>query len=208
MSDWKIGDKVFVSADNYGSPATIVAEREHTVDPPSRYQVRTDRGDVFWAFDFEIDRAEPMTESERQTREHIEKVQARIQEVVSRLTIRAAHHDESKLQEPELSGYEALHTRLADVEYGTDEYRAALAEARPTIEHHYKLNSHHPEHFPNGVAGMTLIDLVEMFCDWKAASERTKQGSILASIKHNRDRWGLNPQLASILENTVIELGW
>lgn len=45
-------------------------------------------------------------------------------------------------------------------------------------------------------------------CDWKAASERTKQGSIAASLVHNRMRFGIDDQLAAILENTVRELGW
>jgi len=131
-----------------------------------------------------------------------------MQEVIHRLTIRAVHHDLSKLTEPEKSGYDQLTTRLADVVYGSPEYRAALAEAKPTIAHHYANNSHHPEHYPNGIAGMSLLDLVEMACDWKAASERTKQGSIAASLTHNRVRFEIDDQLSSILENTVKELGW
>jgi hypothetical protein len=47
-----------------------------------------------------------------------------------------------------------------------------------------------------------------MLCDWKAASERTKQGSIQASLAHNRMRFQIDDQLAAILENTVKELGW
>jgi len=55
---------------------------------------------------------------------------------------------------------------------------------------------------------MSLLDLVEMVADWKAASERTKQGSIAQSLAHNIKRFGIDEQLASILENTVRELGW
>jgi uncharacterized protein DUF5662 len=65
-----------------------------------------------------------------------------------------------------------------------------------------------PEHYESGIAGMTLLDIVEMLCDWKAASERTKQGSIAQSLGHNRQRFQIDDQLASILENTVKELGW
>lgn len=52
----KIGDKVFVAKDNYGSPATIIEIRDDdgSTAPVSRYKVRTDTGDEFWAFDFEI----------------------------------------------------------------------------------------------------------------------------------------------------------
>ena len=149
-----------------------------------------------------------MNDSTNDTREHIRKVRDRIFDVIENLTIRGQRHDASKLEEPEKSGYGHLQTRLASIVYGTDEYRAALAEAKDTIAHHYAHNSHHPEHYENGVAGMSLLDVLEMLCDWKAASERTKQGSIQQSLPINRERFGISNQLYSILENTVRELGW
>lgn len=142
------------------------------------------------------------------TLDHIFKVRRFLMTLTDELYERGMLHDQSKLEEPEQSGYAALQIRLTDCEYGTDEYRAALAEAGPTIAHHYAANRHHPEHWPGGVEDMTLIDIVEMLCDWKAASLRTKQGSILASIDHNEQRFKLSPQLAAILRNTVRELGW
>jgi hypothetical protein len=147
-------------------------------------------------------------DSTHDTQEHISKVQVRIAEFQAALDDRAAAHDRSKLEEPEKSGYDVLTAKLADLVYGSDEYRAALIEGQPTIAHHYAHNSHHPEHYENGIAGMSLLDVVEMLCDWKAASERTKQGSIAASLKHNRMRFQIDDQLAAILENTVRELGW
>ena len=149
-----------------------------------------------------------MPDSTQDTEEHIRKVQARIDRIVIDLQERAWLHDRSKLEEPEKSGYDKLTADLKDIVYGSDEYRAALAEAKPVIDHHYAHNSHHPEHYLNGVAGMSLLDIVEMLCDWKAASERTKQGSIAASLAHNKQRFGIDDQLAAILENTVRELGW
>lgn len=142
------------------------------------------------------------------TAEHIRQVQHYLGQCIVALEDRGINHDASKLAEPERTGYAALQTDLRNVEYGTPEYRAALAAARPVIEHHYQANRHHPEHWPNGVEGMTIIDLVEMLCDWKAASLRTKQGSILASIDHNEQRFKLSPQLAEIFRNTVKEMGW
>lgn len=49
-----INDRVFVVADNYGSPATIIEIRESNESPVSHYKVKTDTGDEFWAFDFEV----------------------------------------------------------------------------------------------------------------------------------------------------------
>lgn len=149
-----------------------------------------------------------MPDSTDDTLAHIRKVQGRLQEICSALTIRAAHHDASKLEEPEKAGFDALTFKLANLTYGTDEYRAALDEGKPTIKHHYAVNDHHPEHWPNGINDMSLLSILEMLCDWKAASERTKQGSIEASLAHNKVRFGIDDQLAQVLENTVRELGW
>ena len=73
----------------------------------------------------------------------------------------------------------------------------------PALAHHYANNRHHPEHHKNGVDDMTLIDVLEMLIDWKAASERHNDGNILKSIEKNADRFGLSPQLVKILENTA-----
>jgi len=149
-----------------------------------------------------------MPDSTQDTLDHIGKVQARIQECIAALTVRAARHDASKLQEPEKVGYDALTAKLADIVYGSDDYRAALRAAQPVIDHHYYVNDHHPEHFENGINDMSLLSILEMLADWKGASERMKQGSIAASLAHNRERFAIDTQLLSILENTVKELGW
>ena len=149
-----------------------------------------------------------MADSRPDTLDHIRKVQGRISEVQGHLHDRAMQHDLSKLSEPEKSGYDRITEQLSTLVYGSDEYRAALKANKPTIDHHYAVNSHHPEHYENGIAGMSLLDVIEMLCDWKAASERTKQGSIAASLAHNKERFGISDQLARILENTVKELGW
>lgn len=57
----QIGDRVFVTSDNYGDYATIVATREDDAQtaPASHYKVRRESdGHEFWAFDFEISEAE------------------------------------------------------------------------------------------------------------------------------------------------------
>lgn len=50
----QIGDQVFVTVDNFGRPAEIIETRESEGSPASHYKVRTDTGDEFWAFDFEV----------------------------------------------------------------------------------------------------------------------------------------------------------
>jgi hypothetical protein len=142
------------------------------------------------------------------TAEHIGKVQARLGEAIANLAARSECHDASKLQEPERSGYATLQLRLGDARYGTPEYRAVLDEARPVIQHHYAANDHHPEHWPGGIGDMSLLSVLEMLCDWKAAGERTKDGSIEQSLRVNVERFKIDPQLAVLLWNTARELGW
>ena len=49
---------------------------------------------------------------------------------------------------------------------------------------------------------MTLIDIVEMYVDWKSASERHNNGDFKRSIEINSKRFNMDPQLVSIFENT------
>ena len=95
--------------------------------------------------------------------------------------------------------------RLKDLTYGTDEYRQVFQSEtlRETLRHHYAHNRHHPDHFDEGVNDMTLVDLLEMMADWKAAGERHGDGDIRESIKINRERFNLSDQLVQILHNTA-----
>jgi hypothetical protein len=117
-------------------------------------------------------------------------------------------HDRSKLSGEEKRFCDEYTPLLKGMTYDSQEYRDVLQKMRPAIEHHYANNRHHPEFHPNGVGDMTLVDLVEMFCDWKAASERHADGDLGKSIEVARKRHGVGDQLASILENTRRELGW
>lgn len=141
---------------------------------------------------------------------HIERVQSLIDEAIKNLGKRAAAHDLSKLEEPEKSAYDRLKAlSLSGMTYGSEEYRACLRSEKPAIACHYATNSHHPEYYPNGVDGMSLFDVLEMLLDWKAATERMKNGGdIHASLAHNTERFDLSPQLRSILLNTIEEMGW
>lgn len=142
-------------------------------------------------------------DSTADTTEHIRQVQLRLTNIIAALSERGWNHDNSKLEAPEKEAYDALTPRLAGLTYGSEEYRATLREMRPAIEHHYAHNSHHPEHYDRGIAGMNLLDLVEMFCDWKAASLRHKDGDFAASLQINKERFGISDQLMAILENSV-----
>lgn len=134
---------------------------------------------------------------------HIQRVQYFIQMAIVELLKQGRNHDQSKLEHPEVELFTEYTPKLADVTYGSEEYQELLAGLKPALDHHYAKNRHHPEHFPNGVKDMNLIDLVVLICDWKAASERHHDGNILKSIEHNAGRFELSEDLTQILKNTV-----
>jgi hypothetical protein len=144
------------------------------------------------------------------TAAHINRVNDLLVECQINLSTRGRVHDASKLIEPEKSAFDRLKAlSLSGMAYGSDEYRACLRQEKPAIQHHYKANSHHPEFYDNGVDGMSLFDVMEMLMDWKAATERMKDGGdIRRSLEINRERFKLSPQIESILANTIREMDW
>jgi hypothetical protein len=141
-------------------------------------------------------------DSERDTREHIAQVAARLKAVCQELEKRGECHDASKLGASEKPLFDAFGPTLRGVVYESDEYHETLAAISPALKHHYANNSHHPEHYIDGVAGMDLIDLVEMYCDWAASALRTKDGDFAESIKININRFGIGGPLSEIVRNT------
>lgn len=147
-------------------------------------------------------------DSRPDTRAHIERVRDLVHQTRRNLRDRCYAHDLSKLEEPELSIFDEFTPKLRDTTYGSDEYKAFLEGMGEALRHHYEANSHHPEHYFDGIRGMSLLDLVEMLCDWKAATERHTDGDIGRSIDQNQNRFGYSDELAAILRNTVREMGW
>jgi hypothetical protein len=143
------------------------------------------------------------------TKEHIARVAGNLNLISFNLSHRSIVHDASKLKTPEKEAFDILTPRLKNLQYGSEEYRASLRELKPALEHHYQYNSHHPEHWPNGVADMSLMDILEMLADWKAAGERhVPPNSLENSIAHNAERFHLSPELTKILFSTARELNW
>lgn len=164
-------------------------------------------------------------DSRPDTWEHISNVRRYLDLAVAKLMDRAQAHDKSKLVSPEVEMFNEFTPKLRDLVFGSPEYKATTKQMGAALEHHYANNSHHPEHYENGIAGMSLLDLVEMICDWKAASERHKSrpqmpaapgradapvydSDIERSIMLNQERWGYSDELREILLNTAREMGF
>lgn len=140
------------------------------------------------------------------TMRHIERVRNLLGDVVINLLERAKNHDQTKLQQPEVGFFTEYTPKLAKSTYGSQEYDAMKLAIKPALDHHYAHNRHHPEHHKNGIEDMTLMDLIEMLVDWKAASERHNDGNINKSIEINGRRFNMSPQLIRIFENTAKEM--
>jgi len=157
-------------------------------------------------------------DSREDTESHIGQVRNYLAVIFHEIAKRYEGHDASKLEEPEKATFDKVTPLLKGLTYGSEEYMATLATMQEALNHHYAHNRHHPEHFKGtrwtspgkpdqhisaGMLGMTLVDLIEMFCDWCAATERHRDGDIGKSINLNMKRFGFGETMASIMVNTA-----
>lgn len=147
-------------------------------------------------------------DSRPDTLKHSQRVGELMIQLTKEVLDRSTCHDRSKTLPPEVEVFDRVTPRLKASTYGSDEYKGFLADMGEGLAHHYAHNAHHPEHFENGVNDMTLVDLIEMLADWKAATERHEDGDLCKSLVIQRERFGLADQLVSILRNTAAHFGW
>jgi len=145
-------------------------------------------------------------DSELATLKHKIRVNELLIQASNELLNRAIHHDDSKLEENEKKLFDKFTPLLSTSTYGSKEYMNFLEQLKPALKNHYMKNSHHPEHYENGIDDMNLFDIIEMFFDWKAASERHNDGNIYKSINLNRTRFKMSEQLKKIFINTAKKL--
>ena len=147
-------------------------------------------------------------DSTAETLKHSQRVGELMVQTITELAERSTKHDRSKTQDPELETFNEMTPKLKDATYGSEEYKGFLVKMKPALDHHYAENRHHPEHFENGINDMTLVHLIEMLADWKAATERHDDGSLKNSLVIQKDRFSISPQLLKVLENTAKHFGW
>ena len=148
-----------------------------------------------------------LTKEERETNaetfRHILTIRAMLFELTREFADRGIAHDQSKLSPPEVDTFTKYTPLLKDVAYGSEEYKGFLTAMKPALDNHYENNSHHPEHFSNGIMGMNLFDLIEMLVDWKASSLRGKDGDLSKSLELNKERFQIPEALYQVMKNTL-----
>ena len=154
-------------------------------------------------------------DSAPETLAHVRRVGDFLALAAAEIVKRAAKHDHSKVCDPEKATFDEMTPRLASLTYGSQEYLDSVKTLGPALAHHFEANDHHPEHHPDGVSGMSLLSLLEMLCDWRAASERVRQRlddpekvkTFESGLAYNQERFGYSDEIAGILLNTARELG-
>lgn len=138
---------------------------------------------------------------------HIANVRHYMMLSIENLQERLLCHDDSKLVDPERSAYEGLDEKLAGIEFGSIQYQLAIrGHLGDALAHHYDNNSHHPEHYPDGITDMSLFDLLEMLCDLRAVCD--EKGKLVIDLETNRRIHGIGDDIYKILMNTIREMTW
>ena len=135
---------------------------------------------------------------------HRQTVRERLLFLADELYKRAYHHDDSKLQLPEIKWLIEM-DKEPRYEYGTPEYFEKMKRWDKFFKHHYENNRHHPDHFANGIEGMNLADLCEYIVDIISYYEELHVNNALDTVNKQKERFGFDEQLTQILKNTLIE---
>jgi hypothetical protein len=145
-------------------------------------------------------------DSRPDTFRHIQLVQKNLHKAVQNLIARGEAHDQSKLVTPEVEVFDEFTPKLETSTYGSAEYKQFLKDMKPALDHHYANNTHHPEHYENGINGMSFLDVIELLADWHAATKRHADGNILESIEKNQERFKYSDDFKAMLLKTAREL--
>lgn len=142
------------------------------------------------------------------TKKHINYVQIFMSKVVVDLLERSYEHDLSKFSNEEALIYAKVTPMFKGLTYGTPEHKEVSDKLGPAWEHHKNSNDHHTGYHENGINDMNLMSIIEMVCDWKAASMRDPNQKFEESCLMNCKKYGADDQLTRIIMNTAFELGF
>lgn len=169
-----------------------------------RYQRHKQESEVKFEPDVSTPLDEQFKETTRSIRKHKSSVRKRLLFIASELQKRAEHHDDSKLEYPELGWLVAM-DKEGRAPYGSEAYFEKMKRWDCFFKHHYDKNPHHPDHYTaEGTHGMTIVDIVEMMCDVISYCDELPSTKAFEIINEQAERFGLSDELASILKNTLL----
>ena len=139
---------------------------------------------------------------------HIGEVAENLEIIASKLRQRGLSHDRTKLEELEFDAFVSTRRNFKKANYGTPEYQACCDTIRPAVDHHHENNRHHTAYYVNGVDDMTLVDVIEMIADWKAAARRNPDKKFEDTLEYAKNKYGIGDQLYKIVCNTLVDMEW
>lgn len=171
---------------------------------------------------------------------HVTELRSALLRVQQDLEARAVRHDVSKFSPEEFPGFARINSTARKHPYGSEEYRAAIRAEKDTVDRHQRGNSHHPEYHEarvredlrrttsespgpglkwvvpveiEGVDVMPWLDVIEMVCDWWAATQTygtTPWKEVLEKQKArwnwSLEHWWLIGQVAAFLSGDAAPL--
>lgn len=126
---------------------------------------------------------------------HQKQVSFLLRELAREFERRADLHDMSKFELDELEGFILLDKGRGHQkeEYGSTAYEDGIK--LEAVKKHQLRNRHHPEFWPNGLADMNFIDVVEMLCDWEIARQmRDTEGDMQKTWDMRQKRFDLSDE--------------
>lgn len=139
---------------------------------------------------------------------HVGEVAENLEVCASNLRQRGFAHDRTKFKALEFDAFVSTREKFKKANFGTPEYQACIDIIKPAVDSHYANNSHHTGYYQNGIKDMSLLDILEMVCDWKAANRRSPDLDFDESINRCVKKYNISPELEKIIRTTLQQLSW
>ena len=138
---------------------------------------------------------------------HVSEVQENLEIMASELRKRGFAHDRTKFQETEFDAFCSTREKFKKANYGSPEYQECIDIIKPAIDHHYQNNRHHTKYHKNGFRDMTLIDVLEMIADWKAAARRSPdKPHLIDTLNDAFKKYEIGEEMQGFIRRTVYAL--
>lgn len=121
------------------------------------------------------------------------------------LLARAESHDDSKLREPEITGWHMM-DREPRYKYGSSQYNDKLQRYHWLMELHWSQNRHHPEYWDlhTDEKDKDLIDVLEMMIDWLSYKDVISVVEAIELVDTQTQRYNISEELSDLIKNTVL----
>jgi len=139
---------------------------------------------------------------------HVSEVAENLEICASNLRQRGHAHDRTKFQPMEFDAFVSTREKLKRAKFGAPEQQECVDTIRQAVDHHHANNQHHVQYYSDGIKDMSLLDILEMICDWRAATRRNSESRFKGFLEVAIKKYNISPELEKIIQTTLKELGW